>query len=915
MPRADRRAILAGVAALALANVPAKAQERVGVRVVEPESGWERVGDFRGSPGSGFVARLRNELFELDSSGSLYRDLGDVSLGVSFDVGKGGRVDWDNTANRQVLAYHEDLLPGGTIGTEDLSRYLDVKTLVSRGRADYRYVPDWISDGGAGVRVEGGTSLTLAHIHDPLPLGERPLAAALAEAGPESISRELRRELRNSGRRVGDPSVLEIGTRGVAAIVRWIADAIGKKNFDTERSAIFWEGYADPITQIVDLGVPVEAEIFFAGSPLAIGDRVRHITFLAVVPVDLRAKKLGMETGYQRYVRFLRETTIVKQAGNEVVVVVRNGLASGNELIPFKIRPELRLLKILRLGYTFFEQIYDRAGTISWQVAYRVDLSNPHGLAAFRLLLEQGNNVRFRPLADAADRGDGAEILYEESRDGRQRSAVRRAQFFSAASKRGSRTARLETIRIGPVSLRQVARLRSSRLKKTWGRDRNRERLFAVSAQSHLTSVEDRRENGWDGALTLISGLRDVHAESAEVKRAGRLLEVVNPSLDLAPLVAEMSDLGPRGETRLLVNSFLSLSGKHLAYLAGVSPDRVWQELGEIFLGAGRGGEWSTPPQRRIWRRSVGEPAALRRSLPALPIPVRSGKALGPRRRYRLARRTARKFERLQELIRERDCLPCLTDALDEWRDVAAMHVLLARLGADGGLAEPGYRYEVYSDAMLRPATLSNGIRYSFPTEDDLVPDLVRFKGSANGSDEDAVPAGAARLQQEIDRRRDWIGTATLAESSASRLAAGMMLARNRDAGSPSGTCFQLRLFSDHQFHPALRLRTDLHRVDGGHEVDHSIETRLFRLGAPVAVAQTPFMVARYYFDVPLPALRGLEEGSRWEMQLRVLNPAGYPVTEEQQLRFQVAEGGEDLMPPGCVAPAEPSPPSLSARH
>ena len=51
-------------------------------------------------------------------------------------------------------------------------------------------------------------------------------------------------------------------------------------------------------------------------------------------------------------------------------------------------------------------------------------------------------------------------------------------------------------------------------------------------------------------------------------------------------------------------------------------------------------------------------------------------------------------------------------------------------------------------------------------------------------------------------------------------------------------------------------------------------------------MVKTPFADARYYYDIPLTQPEDLKSGKGYTILLRVLNPDGLPVSEEQQLRF-----------------------------
>jgi len=52
-------------------------------------------------------------------------------------------------------------------------------------------------------------------------------------------------------------------------------------------------------------------------------------------------------------------------------------------------------------------------------------------------------------------------------------------------------------------------------------------------------------------------------------------------------------------------------------------------------------------------------------------------------------------------------------------------------------------------------------------------------------------------------------------------------------------------------------------------------------------------MTARYFYDVLMPDVPSLGDERRgYTLLLRVLNPEGYPVSEEQRVRLEWPKGG-----------------------
>ena len=106
------------------------------------------------------------------------------------------------------------------------------------------------------------------------------------------------------------------------------------------------------------------------------------------------------------------------------------------------------------------------------------------------------------------------------------------------------------------------------------------------------------------------------------------------------------------------------------------------------------------------------------------------------------------------------------------------------------------------------------------------------------------------------------------------------------------------RLFTDFIIEPKLSLRVDL-REERQKTADVTLKSSRFPLGEPTEVVETPFRTARYHYDVPLPHLVTLEPDKAHTLLVRILNSEGYPVSEEQQIRFRSPEAG---FPSGCVA-------------
>ncbi len=870
--------LAATVAVLAALVTAAAAAGQPGIEEEDP-AGWQLLGTFKGSASSRLTQVVNDLLFELENEGDLYQDLGVLSLGLgkSFDD---LRVSWDNSFFHRVEPWHEPLPPGSTVGPDDLSSYIDVQSIVSRGRLRFGPELNIVDDTFLGTEIESGTSLTLARRRVPLRYADRPLAEVLAERDLDDFEHFLPEKPALKAR-----SLLRLTAEGIAALTAAIARGVGK-SADTERGLLFFDSAADSVTLMIDVGVPVPAEMFFAGDRrLSVGDRVRHVTFLGLSPVSVRLRELGLETSFRGFFRFLRETTIIKDPDDHVVVQVRDLLLRGTEVIPLKVRPEIRLAGILKLGYTFFEQRNDRARTADAERVYRIDLGSPSGLEAFRALLGEGKKVRMRPLAEAAGERDGAELLDSETRRGKRRLSFMHARLFSPLRFADRRTVSTETVETEDLVLEEVTVARSRELRKKLGRDRSWKRQFLATSQGNLRLAQARPEKVPDRgseAVNLVTSFRDDQATGTRVRATADLLaRVIAPH----PVLDELADIPPDEHTRFFSNVHLSFGPAHMRRIEVAGGDEAWAALAAILLGPEHREVWATAEARRSFKKR-----AVRRQLEQLMSeaapPSPTFEPLGLRRRMRLAGRAYARFALLQEQMRSGDCTSCLARAFGKFKYIVLTQMLLYELASEVEDREPGFHYEVFTDRMLRPATVSNQVVYDFTDE---APD-----------DGTTAPATDAVHRQADRAQRDWVGTKYLVEKTDARLQTGALYLNVDPGAGGDAPCLKLRLFSDLELDPELRLRVDLRTAKGG-AAKPSLSLRHFPLGAPSAVVETPFMTARYFYDVPAANVPPSGEGRQvYTLLLRVLNPEGYPVTEEHKVRFEWPEGGFPNAAPHC---------------
>jgi len=866
--------------------------------------GWERIGGFKGATGANIMGRVNDLLFEQEANGSLYRDLGDVTLGLGYSPDN-GEIRWENSFFRRVLPLHREIAPGGLVTGEDLSSYLDIRSLISRGRMRIEFINDIVGESGAvGSGIEGGVSLSLGRIHPALELADRPLDEALADPEREIV------KLTQPYPEDEDKSLLRMATEGATGLTQWIASSIGDKTIDTERSSIFYGSYGDTVSLFLDVGVPVEAEPFRQEDPrLGPGDFVRQITFIGISPIVAGMNLYGFEVGYQHFYRYLRETTIVKEEHGTVLVRVRTALAKGDEATPLKVRPEIRILGILTLGYTFFDQVFTLSKDTSYDTVFRIDLEDPRGMAAFKDLLGDGNRARLKPLAEAAVERDGADQLAAEVRLGKSRSALRRFRCFSLFNYRRWRVASQDLIEVDGEQLHESVVANSWSHQKTLGRDQNRSRQLLIRALSGVSDSEDRRKTGNASdvaTVSMITGIRDEFADGEDVRRSAEVLRRALP-WDDHPLLDELVDVDPAIKTRLALNLSLSMDDDHLDLIENATEAEIWTELADLLLGSSLHDAWSTPEKREAWQRAArsssgGSPEGV---VAPDAIEIRD-KPVKPKARYRLARRSVKKFGKLQELVKDGDCLGCLTDAFRKWESASIIQILMARIASRDPEDAIAYHYEVFFDDMLRPATVANDVELGMPIRTDIS-DTVR---DAVVGQRGFEMEGEAVANNIMMGHRRWQGDRFL-EPAQARLEGGQVLLNvgaDPTAEEPSPPCLMLRLYSDLRFEEDLRLRIDLRqrRTVGA---DIALGHATFSMGEPTEVTQTPFMSARYSYDIPLPASSILQEGEGYSLLIRLLNSDGLPVSEEELANLTWPAGGLPPAAKGCTDPVLIKPP------
>jgi hypothetical protein len=283
---------------------------------------------------------------------------------------------------------------------------------------------------------------------------------------------------------------------------------------------------------------------------------------------------------------------------------------------------------------------------------------------------------------------------------------------------------------------------------------------------------------------------------------------------------------------------------------------------------------------------------------------------------YRIAKKTFRKLERLQKVFEEKpDCLRCLVRGYSTGKDILLIQAIAVRNAGgvkDGGV---GYDYQIQVGNMVRPAGGSNGIVHGY----------------------------------QLPRVGEFLYSAEQTWESPPRLRAGQMLVNTRGVdhqlakGEP---CGKVRLFSDHYFADDLSLRMIWRQRRTRADIPISVEYA--SLGEPVDFTDeeaakghvdyrhlssenvlgseysgfedrqrsmqygaNPFTGrwedARYYYDIYVPRFDVPTNKRGYTVLLRLLNPAGLPVTEEQEILVQAPKNYGQLVPAECWNVSEPN--------
>lgn len=899
-------------------------QARLRPLAPEPVEGWLVIGDFTGSADVGLTSLVNNWFFEYERGDSLYRDMGDLGVGIGGEIGGvKPRLDW--YFRRRVASSQEQKPAGSMITADDISYLSNVNTSRLRLRVDWNYLENADEWASVGVRTEGGFSVSLARKRQP--------TVWVDETKPTqdlgSMGSEFREFFVEEDVNFKENNVVYVTVGSMAAVVDGAAAGVGNRFASTEQAAVYWDEYSRPMMLFPKTGIPVKLSVFTGDDPaMAVGDSLTFLTFTGLSPLTAGVNKSGIRLGYQRYLRLLRETTVLKEPDDELLVRVRDWRGNGNEVTPFKYRPEVRLW-IFRIGYTFFESVVDRYRERVSDVTYRIDLKTEAGMETFRQLLKQSGKVRVTPKVPEveSETEGGVEILYTELDRGKTHNGRVRANFFSWFSYNLRQLGNTRRIVTRDAEFREITRGRMKEFRNVITQKRKAKLRSVIRVQSDIDwfnpsaadSHEDERL-----ATTISTNISLGYASQAEVrtlvKGVGAVLGLSTPHPALQELLLRKVD----GRTEFALDMVVSFGPKETKRLDEIPEDDVWRALAELLLGPEYGEAWATATARHWW-----EPGA-----PAYAGPQPSARHIGryydslrgyekppgrnrffdpqykrSQKLYRIAKKTVRKFKRLQLAFGEDgDCLQCLIDGYSTELDFYLMQALAVRFGGGVEGGGVGYEFKFLLGDMTKPVAGSNDVLHGFHLD-------------------------AAEIVPNTETIRD----------SPPRLRNGQALLNvtgsEPDAEAVDAPCWKVRLFSDHLFADDLKLRLQ-GRKSRRMKRDVPLVTFLFPLGEPHSIEELPeielarelfnartqqslssqYAVGRnymetlggeaswasemdlpdYFYEIEVPPLEEASLNQDYVALLRVVNPTGLPVTEEQEIKMRLPEDWIGEVPEHC---------------
>ncbi len=863
--------------------------EEMSLGLDSTDADWLVLGSFRGSGASGWLNRINNWIFEYERDDALFQDLGDIGVGVGFDVDE-VEVDWDTFFKRRVVLAHAELEPGQTVTEDDLSRYRTLSRARTRLRVRWNYLPDLVGQIGVGLEVEGGYSLAIARSHQPRIASDRAFEPMSRTKTIKEVKTFFREHELNK-----NSDLIDVLFGSMAAVTNKAVGEIGERTADTEKAAIFFDGYAEPMTYLTVSNLPPTPVLFTSDdSPIQVGDAITFTTFGGFSPVRANAREYGFQISLKQFRRFIRETTVLREEDNVMLVRVRKLLWNGQEFIPIKFRPRVRVLQVFKLAYTFFDIKRDSFHQTASDVTYRIDLENPVARDFFRELVQEAARVQRRPPPLTIEMRPGVETLRTEFRKGRTRDRVSRVRFFSWARFRKAHITSIHEVQTADAEMQEVIRARIHEARKPFGRKRRFRSRSVITTQSDIESskMHDGPEihPGERYATTIETSISAPKASGADLRSLGRNLQTILDFPDPPEEFEPLSSLPEEALSGLTFDLLLSFGPEQAERLETVTETQLWIVLAELLLGPQFRGAWSTPDQRFWWQptsRAHGRASFTDGHISDYYDSLRGFRSVrnhnlgfspsqySSRRLFIKASKLVKKFQGIQREIREGDCLKCMARVFSKASDVVMLQALLVRFGGGVELGAVGYRAEVFSNEMASPAEMSNDVAYTYrhqQTEEILGDvELVREPSPRFRGGELQLQVVDSELQTT-----DRLDTA----------------------------CWRLKLYSDLLFEPTTSLRLYLRDAKTG--VDKELMIATLKFGEAYPVPKAPFMKARYYYEIPIPWSGDLLEKEGYSLLIRGINSEGLPVTEEQEIRLQMPRDWPDLVPPRCAPRSEP---------
>ena len=897
------------------------------------EPSWMVVGTFKGAADPGLLGQLSNYVFEYENDDSLFRDFGDLGIGIGTDIGS-VELDLDLNFRHRIVSSQEVIPPGERVSADDISVLRKVGTSRSRLRLTWEYLPEIITaDDGIAIQVEGGYSVSTSRTQSPTVQSTDPLAGLILDPETQASFKD------ENEVSMKDHGVVYVTAGSAAAVVDSLSGYIGNKFADTERAAVYWDNYAEPIMLFPKSGLPLRLRVFMDDSKmLAVGDRLTFTTFVAISPFVMGLDQYGARMGYRHFWRFLRETTVEKLPDSVVKVRVRNWRGRGGELTPFKYRPEVRLW-IFKLGYTFFESVRDDFREKTSDEVYTVDLKVESGMEFFKKLVKQSGRVNPNPKLPEPEEIEGMETLASEESHGKNQNFRLRANFFSWYRYRKSRMATTRRIATQDADLIEAMRVTSKEYLNRFGRHKDVRNRSVIIAQSDVRWQDDAliEETNREGeveevhpqdeklAVLISTNFSNRWAAAADVRALADGIDQILNLKGTDPVLEEFKQFESEERTRLTVYLDLSFGPDQIRAGARVPDEEVWRQIGELLLGSELADAWTTETKRFWWEIDAPPYTGVDRPVSHISRhydrlrgfqhrPFSRGRIFNPAEYrsselYRIAKKTFKKMRKLSTLFLEKpDCVKCLARGYSTGKDIFLVQAVAVRSAGGVEKGGVGYDYHILVGNMVRPIGASNGIEHGY----------------------------------QLPRVSEILYSAEQTWESPPRLRAGQMLVNmsGRDHKLAEGEpCGKVRLFSDHYFDDDLSLKMIWRRKRM--TADRSLKVDFASLGEPTEFTQAEaekgfidytrfdsentlsseynsyedrmrsmshgsnlftgrFEQARHFYDIYLPRFDLQPAKKGFTILMRLLNPDGLPVTEEQEILMMAPKGYIQLVPEEC---------------